>query len=1123
MPSESDPPDGSVGTSGSKGMDATVPAGMPLIDVGDGAPAGPEPIRQSDRYRLGVELGRGGMGRVVEAFDVQLGRTVALKEALPRGGHGTHRRFAREIQITARLEHASIVPLYDSGTTPDGRPYYVMRRVSGRPFDEMITRARGLGERLTLLPALKAAIDAIGHAHRRGVIHRDLKPANILVGDLGETVVIDWGLAKVIGEDDISMEPSRDPEPTASDSLHTQAGSVFGTPGFMAPEQARGEELGPRGDVYALGATLYQLLSGTPPYSGHSATEVIDRNRKAQIKPIAEAAPEAPRELIAIVNKSLAPDPGDRYPNAGALAEDVRRFLDGQLVAAHRYTRRQRLRRFVLRHRAPLVVAALAAVAVAALSWFSVHRVLRERAIAIDRERVAEDRAEALIVTRARALIDTNPTQALAALKSLPAGSAHEPEARGVAQAASARGVAWGIDDDPGSTSPQYPSLSANGARLAIANIDGHLRVFDTATHALLRDATYQRGLHTFWVQDAARLFVYDNTSAPTLLDPVSGARTALAVGALEYAATSDRGDRVAYIEHGNKVAGLLELATGKITPLVTAKRVGALVVAPDGSWIALAADHDAIVFDSAGREIARKVGAGAMVHATASRDRQLAVLADNAIWQLDLEHATWTEIPPALNANTFVLHLQYRGDVLTMLTTRGEIREYRRGEWVQRLQLEQIGSQLSAVGTDLVVVSSGDGRLYWVSPTTSGVIALPSIFRTLHVAGSSHSGRLAVAGDDLVMVYDLSSLSPARIGAIETPTFMFLDDDTLLFWSNAEPWTLFRTQTGQRITFDLPWMGAPMPLDVLPEEGRALFGYLERQSHLIEVRDDALPFHHLATMPNVSNGADMPYVGRLLLGDGTVFSTDSDLQGTTSNARPHEVAHLDGTVVSIARLGYLEFGAISQHGEIVRGSLATGALERARVPANAAYVAGGYEGKLVIGSGSQLLLWDHADVREIAHFTQPISGLLQIAGGIGVVLGDQRVLDVVQDPATQAFAATEILPRGSVNINVANGGKVMISRGNGSLLNVVELPSRVRWTLPIVNEVAGTIAVGPTSNQVVQQYDGLVTWKLPHIDGDLHAWLEHQTNAIEDADGELAWPWQTAAAAAAAAAATPP
>jgi serine/threonine protein kinase len=181
------------------GLDDTVPASEPPTDI-DGNPmrSSRASIPPSRRYRLGAELGRGGMGRVVEAFDTQLGRTVALKEVLPKG-KGVEKRFAREVQITARLEHPAIVPLYDSGTTADGRPFYVMRRVTGRPLDEIIKRAPNLAERLVLLPNVLAAIDAVAHAHRRGVIHRDLKPANILVGELGETVVIDWGLAKVVG------------------------------------------------------------------------------------------------------------------------------------------------------------------------------------------------------------------------------------------------------------------------------------------------------------------------------------------------------------------------------------------------------------------------------------------------------------------------------------------------------------------------------------------------------------------------------------------------------------------------------------------------------------------------------------------------------------------------------------------------------------------------------------------------------------------------------------------------------------------------------------------------------------------------------------------------------------
>src|SRR6185369_16904917 len=195
----------------------------------------------------------------------------------------------------------------------------------------------------------------------------------------------------------------------------------------MAPEQARGEVLDPRGDVYALGATLYQLLAGAPPHSGTSATEVIARTGSKAVTPVDVVAPAAPPELVAIVGKALAFDPAGRYPDAGALGEDVRRFLSGQLVAAHRYTPVQRFARFVRRHRGALGVAALALAAVAVLAWIAVHRIVRERDVAdaarsaaADGQRAAEKarddaarRADQLVVMHARGVLDTNPTQAL--------------------------------------------------------------------------------------------------------------------------------------------------------------------------------------------------------------------------------------------------------------------------------------------------------------------------------------------------------------------------------------------------------------------------------------------------------------------------------------------------------------------------------------------------------------------------------------------------------------------------------------------------------------------------------------------------------------------------------------
>src|SRR5262249_12398759 len=159
----------------------------------------PPEMPAEHRYAYGVEIARGGMGRVVEATDTVLGRTVAFKEALSLDPE-VIKRFHRETRITARLEHPSIVPVHDAGIAPNGSPYYVMRKISGRPLEELVGARPDLNDRLALLPHIVAAVNAIAHAHERGIVHRDIKPSNILAGELGETIVIDWGLAKALGE-----------------------------------------------------------------------------------------------------------------------------------------------------------------------------------------------------------------------------------------------------------------------------------------------------------------------------------------------------------------------------------------------------------------------------------------------------------------------------------------------------------------------------------------------------------------------------------------------------------------------------------------------------------------------------------------------------------------------------------------------------------------------------------------------------------------------------------------------------------------------------------------------------------------------------------------------------------
>src|SRR6185436_14399221 len=243
------------------------------------------PIDDPDRYQQVAEHARGGLGRVVRAVDRRLGRTVAVKELL-RQDQWHEARFMREALVTARLEHPGIVPVHEAGRWPNGAPYYVMKLVEGRTLKELFVAKPTLRERLVLLEHVIAISDAVGYAHSEGVIHRDLKPSNVIAGEFGETIVVDWGLAR---------DKRRGlPEPPAPQIIYgagsgasTVSGKVVGTPAYMAPEQARGALVDERADVYAIGTVLYELLAGIPPHHDETPQATLDRVIAGPPQPLA--------------------------------------------------------------------------------------------------------------------------------------------------------------------------------------------------------------------------------------------------------------------------------------------------------------------------------------------------------------------------------------------------------------------------------------------------------------------------------------------------------------------------------------------------------------------------------------------------------------------------------------------------------------------------------------------------------------------------------------------------------------------------------------------------------------------------------------------------------------------
>ena len=439
------------------------------------------PVVDPDTYVFGHYFARGGMGRIAKVRDKRLGRVVAIKELIAPDPVLVE-RFKREIKITARLQHPSIVSIHEAGRWPSGEPFFAMKHVAGQSLKQAIEARATLDERLGLLASVIALVDALAYAHDHGVIHRDLKPANVLVGEFGETVVIDWGLAK-----DLSAGDDRDPLPAlaAATTAHvTVAGSVVGTPAYMSPEQARGDDVDTRSDVYALGTILYTVLAGAPPYDGGTPVAVVAKVLDGPPVPIGVRQPGVPDDLQAIVARAMEREPGDRYPSAKELAADLKRFQTGQLVATHKYSRRELVARWLRRHRGAVVVAAAALAALAALGVASFVGIVGERDRARAAERDASERADAQVLAQARSLAGTDALGALRTLAELPARSTHWPAARQIAADAVARGVPRPIV--PGLEGVEDAAVSPAGDWIAIA-AGNEVVLADVATGAKRR------------------------------------------------------------------------------------------------------------------------------------------------------------------------------------------------------------------------------------------------------------------------------------------------------------------------------------------------------------------------------------------------------------------------------------------------------------------------------------------------------------------------------------------------------------------------------------------------------------------------------------------------------------
>ncbi|MEZ5967210.1 MAG: bifunctional serine/threonine-protein kinase/formylglycine-generating enzyme family protein [Planctomycetota bacterium] len=388
------------------------------------------------RYEFHGEVARGGMGAILRVHDQTLGRHLAMKVILgqmpegrgstPRVDPGILARFVDEAQVTSQLDHPGVVPVHEIGLDAHGRVYFTMRLVKGRTADQVFGLARECEDGWTLTRALEVILkvcDTLAYAHQKGVIHRDLKPTNVMVGRFGEVYVMDWGLARVLGQPDrrdlrlrpataslsqVETERSRRAASDPDSPLLTMDGAVVGTPSFMAPEQAAGklDELGLRSDVYSVGAMLYALLTGRMPYVvpgvAMSPHTILGLVLQGPPTPIHQLDKGAPPQLVAVCEKAMARESEQRYADTRELAEELRAFLDQRVVKAFRTGPIAEARAWMRRNKLQTVLSALMMTA----ALVGVGRIVSSWIKADDAARLAHESLDRFYLVRDRVRLD---------------------------------------------------------------------------------------------------------------------------------------------------------------------------------------------------------------------------------------------------------------------------------------------------------------------------------------------------------------------------------------------------------------------------------------------------------------------------------------------------------------------------------------------------------------------------------------------------------------------------------------------------------------------------------------------------------------------------------------------
>jgi WD40 repeat protein len=1080
---------------------------MPTLMPNTAAPmpnVAPPAMPQDGRYSVVSEIARGGMGRVVEAEDTVLGRTVAVKEVLSLDPE-TLRRFQRETKITARLEHPSIVPVHDAGIAENGVPFYVMRKVGGKPLEDLVARADTLNKRLALVPHIVAASNAIAHAHSRGIVHRDIKPSNILVGDLGETIVIDWGLAKAMEDPEDEHVVQRVVE--NDDALKTRAGIVFGTPGFMAPEQLRGKPVNEQCDVYALGATLYHLLGRRPPHHSKDADKMMHDAVKGPPIPLPEIVDGVPPELVAIVDKALAFDAADRYPDARALAEDLQAFLTGRLVAAHFYTPREKFFRFLRRNRAVVSVVAASIVVLAVVATILIVRIRDERDVANEQRVIADaQRARAdkqkdevlqksrqLILANARHLATTDPTRAAALVRPL-LDSELWREARDVIAAARSNGIAFALD---GSKRTLSLELSRDGQRALAAGDDGVIRIYDLAKRET-RVVVDMKGAVLAKFGDGERKIVLYEGNRLTIVETATGAKrdvtTQTPIARLEVAGP------IAYWTDAAGAVFKRDLAAGGPERVEVSEPIKVASPSPDGRWIALGGDKHLWLIDrSSPSSPPQNITEGDVKAVSWSGDSEhLVMLIDDLAVNIEMD-----PVPTIFRRITV-------GDRFAVAYSAGRI--FSAGPTGIAIVTKDTGRDpIRSPGPDhtlgvyeardrVVISAKPQGVIVALSDNGDHILTAPAAISM--VATSARGQWIVAASEERLLVWDLDAIEPRAISVFPPSSARFTNGDQLIatFEGRNAEWIDLRAHKSLQITDDMEGLiGAASS----PDGALAVVVDLTRKAWL--VAGVAQP---QALDGEVSAAAFVDNT-RLVIG-GTGGLRLEDLQTRTKlmllaydkAARAIETSSADGGWVV----------ATFEDGLVWRKHLSDGATTKIQVDAQSPIrIAIANDGTALLGIGGEVRAWRPDGKLDV------LLGNLKTVKHVSFV-AQTTALAVTEDATAYQIdtrAKSEVAPPQQVGRAGSHADSGGLAAGLSALGGVEVFDPLARWSWPLVTPQKGQppfsfVHISPDSRRVLAMTSqSLLVWTLdlPQTAQETARWLDRLTNATAETPSEpLGW-----------------